>query len=117
MLKQSLEDQIAADNKEKKEEEDTKSASSEAKATAEADLSQTVKDLKEMSEILGTTNSDCMSVAADHDATVRARKEELKVIATAKEILTETSSGAVGVAKLPRALVVVRAQALRAQTS
>jgi len=96
MLKQSLEDQIAADNKEKKEEEETKSASSESKATAEEDLAQTVNDLKQATENLSTTNSDCMSVAADHDATVAGRQEELKVIATAKRILSETSSGAVG---------------------
>merc|ERR1740138_1174980 len=36
-----------------------------------------------------------MTVAADHDATVKSRTEELTAIATAKKILTETSSGAV----------------------
>jgi len=36
-----------------------------------------------------------MTVAADHDATVKSRNEELNAIATAKKILSETSSGAV----------------------
>jgi chromosome segregation ATPase len=36
-----------------------------------------------------------MQVAADHDATVAGRNEELKVIATAKKILQDTTSGAV----------------------
>merc|ERR1719456_1270245 len=36
-----------------------------------------------------------MTVAADHEATVKSRTEELTAIATAKKILTETSSGAV----------------------
>jgi chromosome segregation ATPase len=36
-----------------------------------------------------------MTVAADHDATVKAREEELAVVAQAKKILVETSSGAV----------------------
>merc|ERR1719293_619504 len=35
-----------------------------------------------------------MQVAADHQATVTARNEELKAIATAKEILEKTTSGA-----------------------
>merc|ERR1719478_89978 len=37
-----------------------------------------------------------MTVAADHEATVKSRNEELTAIATAKKILTETTSGAVG---------------------
>merc|ERR1719395_525175 len=36
-----------------------------------------------------------MTVAADHDATVKSRNEELNALATAKKILGETSSGAV----------------------
>merc|ERR1719188_457842 len=36
-----------------------------------------------------------MTVAADHEATVASRSEELKVIAEAKKILQDTSSGAV----------------------
>merc|ERR1719188_1981437 len=43
MLKQSLEDQIAADNKAKNEESSAKAASEEAKAAAEADLAATKK--------------------------------------------------------------------------
>merc|ERR1719238_704940 len=46
MLKQSLEDQIAADTKAKKEESSDKAASEGAKAGAEADLAQTNKDLE-----------------------------------------------------------------------
>ena len=37
-----------------------------------------------------------MSVAADHEATVKSRTEELNAIATAEKILKETSGGAVG---------------------
>ena len=45
---------------------------------------------------MATSNSDCMTTAADHEATVAARNEELKVIATAEKILKESTSGAVG---------------------
>merc|ERR1711865_765664 len=38
---------------------------------------------------------DCLTTAADYEATVTARKEELAVVAKAKKILEETSSGAV----------------------
>merc|ERR1719174_2664675 len=37
-----------------------------------------------------------MSVAADHEATVRSRNEELAAIAQAKKILSETTGGAMG---------------------
>ena len=36
-----------------------------------------------------------MTVAADHEATMKGREEELKAIATAKKMLEETSSGAI----------------------
>merc|ERR1719503_25832 len=37
-----------------------------------------------------------MQVAADHEATVTARTEELAVIAKARKIISETTGGAVG---------------------
>jgi hypothetical protein len=94
MMKQSLDDQMAADTKDLNEEKTTKAASEEAKATAEGDLSTTISDLKDSENALSTANTDCMTTAADHEATVAARTEELKVIATAKKILQGTTSGA-----------------------
>jgi len=95
MMKQSLEDQMAADTKDMNEEKSAKEAATEGKATAEGDLATTVKELKEAEEALHTANTDCMTTAADHEATVAARTEELKVIATAEKILKESTSGAV----------------------
>ena len=43
---------------------------------------------------MATANSDCMRTAADHEATVAARTEELKVIAKAKKILQESTGAA-----------------------
>merc|ERR1719183_2162789 len=96
MMKQSLDDQMAADNKDMDAEKSSKEAAEEEKATAEGDLASTVKSLKESEEALATANSDCMTTAADHEATMAARTEELKVIATAEKILKDSSSGAVG---------------------
>merc|ERR1719511_652754 len=95
MLKQSLEDQLAAENKDMKDEKESKAASEEAKATAEGDLANTVKDLADSKNSLKTTSSSCMQTAADHEATVKSRKEELAAVAEAKKIITESTSGAV----------------------
>merc|ERR1719163_431088 len=81
MLKQSLENQLAADNKEFDDEKSGVAAAKEEKAAAEGDLESTTKELA--------------NGAADHEATMAARDEELGVIAKAKDILQESSSGAV----------------------
>lgn len=93
MLKQSLDDQSAADNKDKDEESKAKSAATETQATAEGDLSVTVKDLADAKSGLEVANTDCMTVAADHETTVTARNEELGAIATAMKILEDTAKG------------------------
>merc|ERR1719263_323035 len=95
MLKQSLLDQKAADEKDLADEKGAKAAAEEEKATAEGDLAVTVKALAEAEDALAAAQTTCMQVAADHDATVKARAEELEAIATAKKILVETSAGAV----------------------
>jgi len=95
MLKQSLEAQIAADTKDMKEEKAGKAEAEEAKAEAEGDLEMTTKELANADDTLATSRSTCMKVGADHEATVKAREKELKVIAEAKKILTETTSGGV----------------------
>merc|ERR1719272_889511 len=96
MMSQSLKDQMAADTKDMNEEKSGKEAAAGTKATAEGDLATTVTELAEAEQGLATSNGDCMTTAADHEATVAARNEELKVIATAEKILKESTSGAVG---------------------
>merc|ERR1719343_1124189 len=76
MLKQSLEDSIAADTKASDEEKASKAAAAEAKATAEADLAETIKALEDAKAALASANANCMQVAADHEATVKGRTEE-----------------------------------------
>merc|ERR1719411_2153674 len=72
-----------------------KSSATEAKVAASSDLDATSKSLASSKDQLATAQATCLSVAADHEATVAARKEELGVIAEAKKILQDTSSGAV----------------------
>merc|ERR1719325_43478 len=94
MLKQSLEDQIAADTKDMEDEKAAKAEAAEGKATAAGDLGETVKLLKNTQDDLATASATCMQVAADHEATVKARNEELKLLRRQKKILEDTTSGA-----------------------
>merc|ERR1711879_366458 len=73
----------------------TKATADGRKATDEGDLTATLKGLAQSREALQTANSECMTTAADHEATVKSRAEELAVIAQAKKILQETTGGAV----------------------
>jgi hypothetical protein len=94
MMRESLDDQVAFDKKTMDEEKAGKEEAEEEKATAEGDLETTNKEVKEATEQLATTNTDCMETAADYEATVHARAEEIKVIHTAEKILKESTSGA-----------------------
>jgi len=85
---------MADDTKNMNAEKASKEEAEEDKAAAEGDLAATVKGLKESEEALATANRDCMTTAADHEATVASRTEELKVIATAEKILQESTGGA-----------------------
>jgi len=95
MLKQSIEDQAAADNKDMDGQKAGKASAGEEKATSEGDLGRTNKDLKNAQTNLATARQTCITVAADHEQTVAGRKEELATIAQARKILADTSSGAV----------------------
>jgi len=54
----------------------------------------TSKDLASSKQQLATAKSSCLTVAANHEATVAARADELRVIAQAKKVLSETGGGA-----------------------
>merc|ERR1740129_1667732 len=96
MLKQSLEDQMAADTKDMDDEKAGRAAAEEGKVSSQSDLGMTNKELANSKKQLATAQASCVKIAADHDATVAARNEELKVIAEALKILADTTSGAEG---------------------
>jgi len=89
MLKQSLEDQIANENKDMSESKKALAASGEAKATAEGDLSVTSADLTEDSATLKTLHQDCMKGAEEFQLETKSRAEELNALAQAKKILAK----------------------------
>jgi len=94
MLKQSLEDQIAADKKDMAAEKTAKAGATQDKATADGDLGTTVKSLASSKEKLSVTNVNCAKVGEDHDGSVASRNEELAVVADAIKVLKETTTGA-----------------------
>jgi len=96
MLQQSLEDQGGSDAKDLDATKTSKEEATETKAVAEGDLAVTKKDLAGAEEELATVKAGCLTTAADHEATMAARKEELTVIAEATKTLKETTSGAAG---------------------
>merc|ERR1712048_359973 len=96
MLKQSLEGQLAADNKDLADQKSGKAAADEEKAASKGDLAGTTKELANAQSDLAPSNTNCMTTA-DHEATVAARNEELAVIAKTKKILEDTSSGGVAI--------------------
>jgi len=95
MLKQSLTDGIAADEKDKADEEAAKTEADETKAAAEGDLAVCVKDLAAAIKTLDSAHATCMKMASDMETSTNSRGEELKALATAKKILKETTGGAV----------------------
>merc|ERR1719191_2366185 len=94
MLKQGLDDQLAADNKDMSNEKAAQADAAETKATATKDLAETDEELKALNANLDTVSTDCMTSAADHEASQKARAEELSVIAEAKKIVKDATAGA-----------------------
>jgi len=94
MVKESLEAQINADKKSMEEEKAARAKAEESKASDVADLDIVYKELRHNRKQLATAHAACMQTAADHEATIKSRSEELKVIAKAKEILQGAMTGA-----------------------
>lgn len=94
MLDKSLADQIGADTKDMNDEKSAKATLQETKSIAEGDLVETTNGLANDKSTLATLKTTCQVDAADHEASQKARKEELAALATAKQILAETSVGA-----------------------
>merc|ERR1740138_25890 len=94
MLAQSLKDEIKYGTKDMNKAKKDLGTSAEKKAAAEGDLSVTSKDLAEDIQTLATLHADCMKGAEDFEAETKSRGEELKALATAKKVITETTAGA-----------------------
>merc|ERR1719264_767713 len=68
--------------------------SAEKKAGAEGDLDVTVESMSSDTGSLEDLHQTCMTKAQDFEAETKSRGEELKALATAKKVISETTAGA-----------------------
>jgi len=94
MLKQSLEDQLKFAEQDSAAAKKSLAASAEKKAVAQGDLEVSSSDLAEDEKTKSTLHQDCLTRATDFEAATKSRSEELKALAAAKKVITETTSGA-----------------------
>jgi len=94
VLAQNLQDEIKNGNADLSEAKKGMAASGSSKAEAEGDLGATSKDLASDEETKATLHANCMDKAETFEAEQKSRGEELKALAEAKKVLTETTSGA-----------------------
>jgi chromosome segregation ATPase len=94
LLKQSIEDEIKFAKKDMAAAKKGLSESAELKSSAEGDLAVTSKDLAGDISTKSTLKHDCTSGAEDFEASTKSRAEELKAIADAKKVISESTSGA-----------------------
>ncbi|CAJ1450447.1 unnamed protein product, partial [Effrenium voratum] len=94
MLKQSLEMQISADQKETDQAKAVRSEAAEAKAAAEAALDGSKKDLANDKTSLQQLEASCSQAAEDFQESAKGRAEELEALKKAEEVLKEKTGGA-----------------------
>jgi len=94
MLKQSLEDSVANQEKELAESKKAKALAEEDKAVATGELERVQKEIAAAEKKLKDLQHECMTKAEDHETEQKERSEELTALATAKKIIKEKTGGA-----------------------
>merc|ERR1719464_2606901 len=93
MLKQSLTDELAYNNKELDEATKGAAETTGKKVAAESDLSATSKELAEDKKAKASLHENCVAKAEAFEAETRSRGEELAALAKAKAIIEEAIGG------------------------
>lgn len=94
MLQSSLEDEMKYGNEDLAAAKKNRATEQETKATAEGDLAMTEKELSTDVKTKSTLKADCQTKAADFEAEVRSRGEEVAAIDAAMKALQEMTGGA-----------------------
>lgn len=100
MLKQSLEMQISADQKEMDQAKLLKATAQQEKAVAEADLEGTQKDLANDQESLKKLELSCSQATRDYEDSSKSRAEEMEALKKAEKVLAEKTGATVQSAAL-----------------
>merc|ERR1719335_559765 len=93
ILKQALTDEIKYGTEDLNKAKQCVSEAEEAKAVAEGDLAVTAKTLAEDVKSLADLHSECMTKAQEFEAETKSRDEELKALAEAKKVISESTGG------------------------
>eukprot|EP00450_Noctiluca_scintillans_P002421 CAMPEP_0194482150 /NCGR_PEP_ID=MMETSP0253-20130528/4235_1 /TAXON_ID=2966 /ORGANISM="Noctiluca scintillans" /LENGTH=688 /DNA_ID=CAMNT_0039321673 /DNA_START=47 /DNA_END=2116 /DNA_ORIENTATION=+ len=96
LLRQSLEDQLAQDNKALEKAKADRAEFSTALAAEKADLAESEKSLTAVEASQAASKSSCAQVASDHEVSVAAFEAELKAMAEATQVLQSETGGAEG---------------------
>jgi predicted nucleic acid-binding Zn-ribbon protein len=94
LLKQSLEDEMQFGAEDLAEAKKSVAERDAQIAADKADLEVTTRDLDQDTSALAETKRDCETKAAQYEAAVNSRAEELEALAKAKQVLTEKIGGA-----------------------
>merc|ERR1719482_2226525 len=94
IMKQALTDEVKYGTEDLDKANKCVSEANEAKAVAEGDLAVTAKDLAEDIKSLADLHSECMTKAQEFEAGTKSRDEELKALAEAKKVISESTGGA-----------------------
>jgi len=94
MLKQSLESEGKNAAEDMEGAKKAISESSEKKSTAQGDLDVSSKELAADIKTKGSLHLDCLSKASAFEAETKSRGEELKALATAKDVIEKATGGA-----------------------
>merc|ERR1719379_1087930 len=94
MLKQSLEDAVANQEKELAESKKAKALAEEDKATAVGESERVAKEIAADEKKLKDLQHECMTKVEDHETEQKETSEELTALATAKKIIKEKTGGA-----------------------
>jgi len=92
-MKQALTDEIKYGTEDLNKAKQCVSEAEEAKAVAEGDLAVTAKTLAEDVKSLADLHSECMTKAQEFEAETKSRDEELKALAEAKKVISESTGG------------------------
>lgn len=95
MLKQPLEMQISADQKEMDQAKLLKATAQQEKAMAEADLEGTQKDLANDQESLKKLELSCSQATRDYEDSSKSRAEEMEALKKAEKVLAEKTGATI----------------------
>merc|ERR1719162_2105869 len=93
VMKQALTDEIKYGTEDLEKAKQCVSEAEEATAVAEGDLAVTSKDLAADVKSLADLHSECMTKAQKFEAATKSRDEELKALAEAKRVISESTGG------------------------